>query len=109
VPESAEPTKFTACTCSILHTNWSGTGITDGIGFTVIVKLLGVPEQLFETGVTNIKAVVGILLLLVAMNGFDPEVPLAAKPMDGLVLVHSYSVPGTTDPVNSNTLGVPLQ
>jgi hypothetical protein len=75
----------------------------------VIVKLLGVPEQLFETGVTKIKAVMGILLLLVAMKGFDPEVPLAAKPMDGLVLVHSYSVPGTTDPVKSNTLAVPLQ
>ena len=54
----------------------------------MIVKLLGVPEQLFETGVTNIKAVMGILLLLVAMNGFDPEVPLAAKPMDRLELVH---------------------
>ena len=54
----------------------------------MIVKLLGVPEQLFEIGVTKIEAVMGILLILEAMNGFDPEVPLAAKPMDRLVLLH---------------------
>ena len=88
MPDSAEPTKFTACTCSLLHTDWSGTAVTDGIGFTVIVKLLGVPVQLFETGVTTILAVIGILLPLFRVKLLILPIPLAAKPMEVLELVH---------------------
>jgi hypothetical protein len=109
VPDKAEPTKVTACTCSLLHIDWSGTAFTDGIGFTVIVKRLEVPEQLLETGVTRILAVMGILLPLVRVKLLTLPTPLAANPMDGLELVHWYSVPGTTEPVNNNAVDVPLQ
>ena len=46
------------------------------------------PEQLLETGVTRMEAEMGMLLILEAMKGFDAEVPLVARPMDRLELVH---------------------
>lgn len=39
------PVKFTVKVAPA-HTLWSATGVTDGIGLTVIVKVLGVPVQL---------------------------------------------------------------
>jgi hypothetical protein len=50
-----------------------------------------------------------ILLPLVRVKLLMLPTPLAAKPMDGLVLVHWYCVPGTTEPVNNNAVDVPLQ
>jgi hypothetical protein len=75
----------------------------------VIVKLLGVPEQLLETGVTSIFPVMGILLTLVRVKLLILPIPLAAKPIAGLVFVHWYCVPGTTEPVNNNAMDVPPQ
>ena len=74
-----------------------------------MLKLVGVPLQLLETGVTIILAVMRILLLLVRVKLLIFPTPLAAKPMDGLVLVHWYCVPGTNDPVNSKLEAVSLQ
>ena len=54
----------------------------------MILKLLGIPEQLFETGVTVILAVMGILLLLVRVNPLILPTPLLGKPINGLLLVH---------------------
>ena len=67
------------------------------------------PKQLLETGVTRILAVMGILLPLIRVKLLILPIPLAANPMDGLVLVHWYCVPGTTEPVNNNAEDVPLQ
>ena len=40
------PTKFTAAVLAPLHSTWLPTAATVGVGFTVIVKLIGVPVQL---------------------------------------------------------------
>ena len=74
----------------------------------MIVKLLGAPEQLFETGVTTILAVIGILLPLLRVKLLILPIPLAANPMDVLVFVQLYCVPGTT-PENINDAAIPLQ
>jgi hypothetical protein len=62
-----------------------------GLGFTVIVKVTGVPGQLCVpasfNGVTVIVAVIGELVLLVAVNDGMLPVPLAANPIDVFELV----------------------
>lgn len=74
-----------------------------------MLKLVGVPLQLLETGVTSILAEMCILLPLVSVKLLMLPTPLAAKPMDGLVLLHWYCVPGTTEPVNNKAVDVSLQ
>ena len=74
-----------------LQTSWLATLLTVGVGFTVMVKLMGVPVQVtpeseFE-GVTVIVAVTGVVPLLIAVNGLIFPVPSAFRPMDGLELV----------------------
>lgn len=71
-----------------LHTNWPATGLTIGVGFTVMVKLIGVPTQPAGlTGVTVIVATNGPLVALVVINGAISPLPLAARPMAVLLLV----------------------
>jgi hypothetical protein len=53
-----------------------------------MLKLVGIPLQLLETGVTSILAEIVILLLLVRVKPLILPTPLAAKPMDVLELVH---------------------
>ena len=67
-----------------------GVATASGVGFTVMVKLTGVPLQLTPlvyTGVTVIVAVTGVLVALVAVKLAMLPVPLAARPMDGSLLV----------------------
>ena len=67
-----------------------GVATASGVGLTVMVKLTGVPLQLtllVYTGVTVIVAVTGALLVLVAVKLAILPVPLAARPMDGSLLV----------------------
>ena len=45
VPATA-PVKFTAAVPDPLHNTWGNTAFTVGTGFTVMVKLCGVPVQL---------------------------------------------------------------
>jgi len=73
-----------------------------------MLKLIGSPLQLLETGVTSIFAVMGILVPLVKVKLLILPTPLAANPMDVLVFVQLYCVPGTT-PENKNAVGIPLQ
>ena len=58
-----------------------------------MVKLWGVPGQLTEplvkVGVTVIVAVTGELVLLVAVKEAILPEPLAAKPIDGVLLLHA--------------------
>ncbi len=76
-----------------------GVAVTVGLGLTVIVNVIGVPEQtgvaaaeLIYFGVTVIVAETGAVPVFVAVNtGIDP-VPLAPKPMAVLLLVHSKKV-----------------
>jgi hypothetical protein len=78
-----------------------GVAVTVGVGFTVIVKLNGVPLQ--ETpptvfcGVTVMVATTGAFPVLMAVNDGnkkrgDVAVPLAASPIDVLLLVQGNEV-----------------
>lgn len=51
-------------------------------------NVLDVPRQLLDIGLTVICAVIGILLLLVAVNELLLVLPFAARPISVLVLVH---------------------
>ena len=56
------------------------------IGFTVIVNVMGNPVQPDGVvGVTVIVAVVALVSVLLVVNDGIFPVPLAAKPMDGLL------------------------
>lgn len=60
---------------------------TEGVGFTVIVNVVGLPVQLFDVPCTVIVAVTGVLPLLMAVkDGMEP-LPVAANPIDGSLLV----------------------
>ncbi|NBU94078.1 MAG: hypothetical protein EBS18_06030, partial [Actinobacteria bacterium] len=71
---------------------------TVGVGFTVIVKLIGLPVHVTPAfvyfGVTTIVEVMGEEVVFVAVYDNEP-VPLAARPIAMLLFVHSYTVPGT--------------
>ena len=61
--------------------------VTVGLGFTVIVKVTGVPLHPFADGVTVIVEVTGLVPVFVAVNtGIFPE-PLAPRPMVVLLFV----------------------
>ena len=59
-----------------------------GVGFTVIEKLLVIPLQVLEMGVTVNNAVMGILEVLVAENAFIFPVPEATNPIKVLLFDH---------------------
>ena len=90
---------------SLLHNTISWTSSTCGEGFTVIVNVSAVPLQLnpllLYVGVTVIVAVIIVLEEFVAEKlGIPPE-PLSARPIAGLLFVHSYEVvPSVFDVVN---------
>ena len=60
------------------------------VGFTVMVNVLDVPTQLtpafVKVGVTVMVAVTGVLLALVATKEAILPAPVAAKPIDGVLL-----------------------
>lgn len=68
--------------------------LTDAVGLTVMVKFLGVPEQVTppfsKLGVTVMVAVTGAEPLLVAWNDGIWPVPLAPRPIEVLVLLQAY-------------------
>ena len=77
-----------------LHNTWLVIAFTVAVGFTVMVKVVGVPTQLtaplVNVGVTVIVATTGAVVALVAIKlGIFP-VPLAAIPIDGALLVQLY-------------------
>ncbi len=63
-----------------------------------MVKLIDAPGQSVDAGpvgVTVIVAVTGVLPLLTAINDGILPLPLAASPMDGVLLVHVNVDPAT--------------
>ncbi len=86
------PPKLTAVVNAPLHTAWSLTAFTFGVGLTVIVNVLGVPVHDPYTGVTVMVATEGALPLLMAANEVMFPVPLAARPMLVLSLVQVKAV-----------------
>ncbi len=72
------------------HTVWLAGWFTVGIGFTVIVNVIGVPGQvivLVKLGVTVIVAVCGTLVALMAVKLAILPTPDAARPMLVLLFV----------------------
>ena len=88
VPATA-PVK--ACvTVAPAHTTWLATGFTVGIGFTVMVNVIGVPGQvtpLLKFGVTVIVATCGTLVALMAVKLAILPAPAAARPILVLLFV----------------------
>ena len=81
------PAKFMAAVGAPLHKVWFATAFTVGVGFTVIVKLIGVPGHPFAVGVTVIVDVMGVVPALAAVNaGIFPEPP-PPNPMVVLLLL----------------------
>ena len=89
--------KFIAAVDDPVHSVWFGTTPTVAVGFTVMVNVLATPAQpvLVTTGVTVIVAVTGALVVLTAVNTGILPVPVAAKPILGVVLVQLKVVPAT--------------
>lgn len=82
-------------------------------GFTAMVNVDAVPLQttppLVKLGVTVIVAVTGEVPVLTAVNEAMLPVPLADKPMAGLLLLQVNSVP-FTDPLSTiGDVDAPLQ
>ena len=65
------------------------TALTVGVGYTVMVNDKGVPVHPFAVGVTVMVAITGAVPLLVAVKDGIFPVPLAASPMDGVLLTHA--------------------
>ena len=74
-----------------------------------MLKLVGIPLQLLEIGVTNILPVIGILLILVAENervlpAVEPESPI---PIATLSFVQLKVVLATVEPLKGKLISVP--
>ena len=81
--------KFIATVFSVLQYVTSVTASTIAVGYTVIVKLSGVPVQPFELGVTVIVAVTVALLRFVATKLVISPVPLVANPIEASLFVQA--------------------
>ena len=90
-----EPVKIIGSVVRFVHNSCEGTGDTIGLGRMFMEKLMGVPEQLLETGVTVIKPVMGILYRFVALKAGMEPLPNNGKPISVLVFVQLKTVPGT--------------
>ena len=90
VPGS-DPVKFTGTVDVPPHTTCHGTQLTDGVGLTVMVKVVPVPWHKVlpspNDGRTVMVATIGIAVWLAAINGTVFPVPEPASPMDVLLLV----------------------
>ena len=96
-----------------LHTTALLSGVlSSGVGFTVIVNVIGAPlhviPPLLKRGVTVIVATTGPVVLLIAVKLAILPVPLAANPMLGVLFVHVNTVPGTEPLKLIAAVGVPL-
>jgi hypothetical protein len=78
-----------------LQITWFDTAFTVGVGLTVIVKVRGVPLHPLALGVTVIVATTGVVPVFTAVNEAIAPVPLATRPIDGVLLVQLYTVPVT--------------
>jgi hypothetical protein len=87
VPPVVGLLKLTAAVAVLLHTTWLVIGFTNGVGLTVMVKVIGVPGQPAAVGVTVIVATSGPLVGLVAMNDGISPLPAGARPIAGVLFV----------------------
>lgn len=107
--EPTAPVKLIAPVAAPLQTNWSSGFTTVGIGFTVMVKYRIGPGQPFATGVTVMKPDCGIMPLLTGIKEGISPVPLAGRPMEGLLFVQLKLVPATAPVKLTAVVAVPGQ
>ena len=88
VPDTNDPPKLTADVKLPLQTTTSVGFVTVAVGYTDIVKLVGVPIHPSKIGVTNIVLVIVVLVLFVATKLPMFPVPLPDKPIEVLLFVH---------------------
>ena len=93
------PVNVIAFVVAPLHNTWLAGVTTFGVGLTVMVNDSGVPVQPNAEGVTVIVAVIGALLVFVAVNAAIFPVPFAANPTKTLLFVQLNAVLPTV-PVN---------
>ena len=80
------PLSVTAAVADPAHTSWLAIAFTDGVGLTVMVKLTAPPPQPEAVGVTVMVAVIGALLVLVAVkDGILPRT--SCRQSDGCIAV----------------------
>ena len=88
VPATA-PLNGIAADAVLPQNTWLVTAFTVAVGFTVMVNDNGVPTQLtpalVKVGVTVIVAVTAVVPILTAVNENMFPLPLAARPMDGVL------------------------
>jgi len=92
-PPAGVLTKPEAETDALLQTVISAGTVTVGVGLTVIVYDEGAPTQLLAVGVTEIVDVMVVVPVFVAVNEAMSPVPLEARPMAVLELVHENDPP----------------
>lgn len=89
------PEKAIAVVADELQIAWLAGTFAKGVGLTEMRKVSGVPTHPLAEGVTIMDALIGALVLFVAVNnGISPE-PFAARPMAVLVFVQVKTVPLT--------------
>jgi hypothetical protein len=86
------PLKLTALLIPLLQITWSVTVFTAGVGFTVIVNVIGVPEQLFADGVIVIVPDIGDVPVFFAVKEEILPDPLGPSPIAVLLFVQLYVV-----------------
>ena len=87
VPATA-PVNVTAVVAVPLQTTWLAGVLTVGAGFTVIVNVCAVPVQPLAAGVTAIVPAIAAAPLLVPVKADILPVPVDARPIAALLLVH---------------------
>lgn len=75
------------------HTVKFSSFTTVGLGFMVIVNDEDGPVQLFTVGVTVMVAIIGAVVLFMAVKPDILELPLAAKPISGFEFVQLIVAP----------------
>jgi len=88
VPPTIEPVNEIPLLTTPEQNTADETGFTTGVGFTQMVNCTGIPEQLFEIGVTNKLEVMGMPEKLVVVKApIEPE-PDKPIPIKELSFVH---------------------
>lgn len=82
---------------------------TDGAGFTMIWKDTVDPSQPSKDGVTLMVAVTGKVPLFIAVKEGIFPVPPAARPMDGVLFTHVYTLAGLLPVKVTASVASPLQ
>jgi hypothetical protein len=87
----------------------AGVATASGVGLTVIVAVIGVPEQPPADGIIVIVAVTGVVPWLTAVKDGTLPLPEAVRPMPELLFVQVKVVPLTALVSTMAALEAPLQ